>query len=143
MYYNRPSLFQLASLIKTMFTYAAIILNHFGKTVKSGTIYSIDSFRIDVEDYVYIIETKDGNFILYETDYMFDTNEAIGVIKTVASENNYGYTHLLSPDMFGKDQRILRLENNSRIYLAAEIETKESHVHIDPLSYGSGPVSRQ
>ena len=121
-----------------MFDQVATILAHFDKSVTSIKVYSVHSFRIDIEDYVYIVETKDGAFILYETDYMFDVDEAIDVLKTVATENKYKYIDLLCPDTSGKDARILRIEGNSRIYLAAEIEVLEPNFHIDPTSYGSG-----
>ncbi len=119
-----------------MFDQVATILNHFNNDVASTKIYSVNSFRIDIEDYVYIMETKDGAFILYETYYMFDIDEAIEVLKTIAAENKYDYISLLSPDTFGKDSRILRVEGYSRIYLAAKIETTEPRVRIDPVSYG-------
>ena len=119
-----------------MFDQVATILSRFNNGVTSSKIYSVHSFRIDIEDYVYIVETKDGAFILYETDYMFDVDEAVDVLRTVANENKYKYTDLLNPDIFGKDSRILRIEGNSRIYLAGNIEATEPHVRIDPTVYG-------
>jgi len=124
-----------------MFEYTATILSHFTKEVTSAKVYSIESFRIDVEDYVYIVETKSEDFILYETDYMFDTDEAIEVLKTTANENGYEFISLLSPDTFGKDHRILRLKGNSRIYLAATIDSNEQRTRLDPVSYGGEPYT--
>jgi hypothetical protein len=119
-----------------MFNYAADILSHFTEKLTSPKVYSVDSFRIDIEDFVYIVETKIGDFILYETDYMFDTDEAINVLKTIASENSFTYGNLLTPDHFGEDARILRMDGNSRIYLAAGINANEHHFHVDPVGYG-------
>lgn len=119
-----------------MFNYASTILSHFSNLVPSAKVHSIYSFRIDIEDYIYILETEDGAFVLYETDYMFDVTEAVDMLKTTAIENNYTYLKLLNPDQFGKDSRILRIEGNSRIYLAATINVNEHHVRIDPARYG-------
>jgi dihydrodipicolinate synthase/N-acetylneuraminate lyase len=121
-----------------MFNYTATILTHFFGIVSSAKVYSINSFRIDVEDYAYIVETQDCDYILYETDYMFDTDEAVDVLKTITVENNYIYVKLLSPDTFGKDARILRIEGNARIYLAAEIKANGRQARINPVDYGGG-----
>ena len=123
-----------------MFEYVATILTHFSKETRSDQVYSIESFRIDVEDYVYIVETKGEEFILYETDYMFDIDEAIDVMNTIASENGYSFNNLVNPDTFGKDERILRLEGNSRIYLAASVNANEYRARLNPTTYGGSDL---
>ena len=84
-------------------------------------INSIDAFRVDIEDTVYLVETEEGAVAIYETDYFISLDAAVQTLHKIAEENGYTFEALQSakdvPNEFitrSDDKRLVRSADRGR-----------------------------
>ena len=113
------------------------IINKYTGGLSRYDLYSVEVFRVDVEDVIYLINSKDGDYAIYETDYILSLDKILDTLKNTAEENGYKFIGAQSLKNSNMEDIIFVSENLRYKYVLATIEANNRSQRIDPISYGN------
>lgn len=97
------------------------ILEKYIDNVKVFNIRSVEVFRVDIEDIIYIVRTENGDYEIYETDYVISFDEIIETLKEIAQENSFKFDGILNLKDNTNEGVIYTSDNQRYKYIVAKI----------------------
>lgn len=114
------------------------ILNKYISEMPIRKLYSIEVIQVDIEDTVYLIQSKVGDFAVYETDFFISVEQAIETLKSVSKDNDYTFQAVQYLKDSLSDEIIYTTKNQRYKYIVATIKnTQEKSTRFSPSTYGS------
>lgn len=115
----------------------ALILSYYVENISRYDIHSVEMFRVDVEDIVYIVNSKSGSFALFETDYIFSQDDAVTTLREIATEQGYKFLSVESIKNSPAEDIVYTTENGRYKYIVSSIkDLSEKNYPSSPLAYG-------
>jgi hypothetical protein len=116
-----------------MLNFFTNLLNLYDKPLNRFGVFSIVMERGEnPEDIFYICDTKNGKFIVYESDYLGDLKNVIDEINVITNEPKASIVQL-----FKVSESVTDIQNPPYKYLVFKLITSDSDIgsHFNPTTY--------